>query len=271
MIRSLFVLQRKMNRMRNTWRTSTSNVHNDENVLQKFMRRMSSYGTRSGTTSQNNCLVRNENQSSSTPRPSIATSSFVFRQSEMERHLQIQALLYILAFLLSYVFIYVRRIVYQKTGSSPFVLVLIPRILRPLQGLFNIIIYTRVQVSRLKSRSGYSWLKAFFKVVTSFDDHDSLEVVNTSRSGQRGSVLSRVILNRRDKHNQQNAEEMAAKTNEDGMNNGVDVRDDCDDNPHSHPPSDGEEREEDLFDLEISIRESSNSLHEMDSAMVCSE
>ncbi len=102
----------------------------------------------------------------------------------MKRNLQIQASLYTCGFICTYIFAYVYRMTYIKKGSAHFALVLCTRIFRPLQGLFNIIIYTRVRVSNLCSATGMSWFRAFFTIVTTFDDNeDGLE--GNNRSGHR--------------------------------------------------------------------------------------
>lgn len=205
MILSMIMLQRKMSRLRNNWRTSTTQQPMEEtssfsvSIIKRFSRRfsrMSSLSLRSKNRDEDVSAGGGFRDTMMRPRPSIyePTSSrsitnrrTAIRQSEMERNLQFQAVLYALAFIITFLFTYVNRILVSKHGSSPFIILFLPRIFRPLQGLFNIIIYTRIRVSRLRKNTRYSWMKAFYTVVRSFDDHDDMTQHEESRSGGEGS------------------------------------------------------------------------------------
>ena len=211
MIWSLIKLQRKMNRLRNNWRTSTTQSVQESSfngsMINRFSRRISMMSSFTSQRSKNRdddlsggfrdtIRDRQSIYASTSPSRSITNRSSVIRQSEMERNLQLQAVLYALGFIISFFFTYANRILVSKHGSSPFIILLLPRIFRPLQGLFNIIIYTRIRVSRLRANTGYSWMKAFYTVVRSFDDHDDCTYEESSgeeRRGRRRSIFQRLL------------------------------------------------------------------------------
>ncbi len=259
MVRSVFTLQRKMNRLSNSFRRSS---HGEESIVRKFMRRMSSLRSSQRNEDHNDTIL--PNTQSSITRPPRLRSSMVIRQSAMERCLRMQAILYLSSFLLTYIFTYTYRIVYQQTGSAPFVLVLLPRIFRPLQGLFNVIIYTRVRVSRMQSSTGYSWFRAFYKVVTSFDDHD-----DTTRSERRPRRHSFVFWNRQEvKHELPNEEEKVANVIEEdmGQSNNSEVY-----SSQSAQIIVNEEQHKGLIEMQVSCSKSSNSFNEVVDDTTCHE
>ena len=87
------------------------------------------------------------------------------RDDKMKYNLQVQALLYILAFTIVYLFSFINRIFVQVTGSVPYYLLFIARTINPLQGFFNMIIYTRIHVSELRSKSNLPWIRAIWTVL----------------------------------------------------------------------------------------------------------
>lgn len=91
-----------------------------------------------------------------------------------------------------YLFAYV-HVTQQISGSSPYVIALLARIFHPFQGLFNIIIYTRVRESKLRAETGYCWIRAFYLVVTSFDDHDDLAGRGNRQSRRKTCFIDRVF------------------------------------------------------------------------------
>mmetsp|Transcript_7810 Transcript_7810/g.8599 ORF Transcript_7810/g.8599 Transcript_7810/m.8599 type:complete len:479 (+) Transcript_7810:191-1627(+) len=93
-----------------------------------------------------------------------------------------QALLFIAAFLGSNLFTYINNIVFQVTGETPYWLAFIARTVNGLQGLFNVLVFTRPHIISLRRKhKSYSWLKAFWTIVKSGGDHDG----NTRRRGKR--------------------------------------------------------------------------------------
>lgn len=175
---SMFLLQRNLNKLRNQWRSSTSQPPSIRSRMSNRMSQarrsvISTISSFRSSYNSNNIPEEDGSARSSTfvsRRP--MRGSILIQQQETERNLQMQAILYIAAFLLTYIFSYIHRILYQRNGSSPFVLIMLSRIFRPMQGFLNILIYTRIKVARLRSTTDYSRIKAFFIVVTSFDDRD---------------------------------------------------------------------------------------------------
>ena len=180
MIWNIYVLQRNMRSLRESWRHPVqSDNHNEGNaVVRRISRRMSSFASsivslggpphsnnHSDTSSSHHTLPSRSNRR----RLSISSS----QQANSERDDLIkQAILYSSSFLLIYLFPYIYHIINQLNGSAPFPIILAARILGPFQGVLNIIIYTRIRVSNICAQSDCSWLSAFWLVVTSGVDHE---------------------------------------------------------------------------------------------------
>ena len=97
-------------------------------------------------------------------------------RSNRAKSVTIQAILYVMAFLLSWIFVCVNMIIENKRGTSgvPYVLRLMGKISNPLQGFNTMLVYTRPHViSCRRKHKEYSWLRAFFSVITSGGDNDS--------------------------------------------------------------------------------------------------
>ena len=78
----------------------------------------------------------------------------------------IQTMLYVLAFLFTYVPILVFRNFIGYAGHPPTIILWILHGLFPLGGLFNILVYTRVPMASVKRlRPDYSWWKTFYMVL----------------------------------------------------------------------------------------------------------
>jgi hypothetical protein len=108
-----------------------------------------------------------------------------------DKEVALQATLFIAAFFCTFVFAFVARIMEQdpEGGGAPFLLLLLTRTLNPLQGFFNILVYTRPHVSALRRRHlSYSRLRAFWIVVKAGGDHDR---PSTGRRTRRLSWISR--------------------------------------------------------------------------------
>ena len=61
----------------------------------------------------------------------------------------------------------------HKYGEAPYVLIFLSRSIFPLQGLFNILIYTHPHVSSyLRNHPEDSWIRAFLEVFKSGGDND---------------------------------------------------------------------------------------------------
>ena len=109
-------------------------------------------------------------------RPSLAS---VRRRKEISR----RAIAYILCSFLTYIFAFIFRVWPHSGHHPPFALELLRSIFLPLQGLFNIIIYTYPHVmSRKRNNPEYSWLRTFWEVVQSGGDSDQVMVSPRNRS-----------------------------------------------------------------------------------------
>ena len=86
--------------------------------------------------------------------------------NHLVRETVIQTMLYVLAFLLTYVPILVYRNFIGYAGHPPTIILWILHGLFPLGGLFNILVYTRAPMASVKRlRPDYSWWKTFYMVL----------------------------------------------------------------------------------------------------------
>lgn len=84
-----------------------------------------------------------------------------------------QAVWYIGAFMITYIFSHIALIMDNKGGSGSFVVLFIAKTLQPLQGLLNIFVYTRPYVKKLRQGDiTKTYLQAFIAVVLSGGDDD---------------------------------------------------------------------------------------------------
>lgn len=114
------------------------------------------------------------------------------------RSFLVQAQWYVLAFLLTHALPITITIMRKFSITPSFWLYLFARFLSPLQGLFNIVVYTRPHVTNQRKRKpSLTWWGAFKKVVASGGDDDAdrtnrLRGANTRRSlsspSSRGSL-----------------------------------------------------------------------------------
>lgn len=167
-------LSRQMQKLANSWRQgSLDETQNDAGLLRRLSRRMSSFRlsepglplTNPDRSTEVASMV--EGSTTSFTLPARSNRSSTRRNGDMKQHLKIQALLYVVAFITVYLFGFINQIAVEINGSAPFIITLIERITNPLQGFCNIIIYTRIRVSSLRSTSNLSWFKAFWTVVKS--------------------------------------------------------------------------------------------------------
>ena len=91
-----------------------------------------------------------------------------------------RAAAYVIGFMLTNVFSFVNRYVEMYgSGPVPFIIIFLPRFFFPLQGLFNVIVYTYPYViSYRRIHTDCNWFQAFWKVINSGGDSDQ------SRSGR---------------------------------------------------------------------------------------
>ena len=119
----------------------------------------------------------NNNNRQRFPRRDSSSWLHVISRSNNEpsnriKSVTIQAILYVMAFFFSWIFVCVNIIIERKHGIT-YVMRLMSRILNPLQGFNTMLVYTRPHVISLRrTHKEYSWLKAFFIVITSGGDDD---------------------------------------------------------------------------------------------------
>ena len=143
---------------------------------------------RGGTT---NNMTRNH-ETNSIIRQSQHNPSSVFNSMTTQKEVLTQACLFILAMVTSLLFSTITRTCEAFTGELPFWSFLIARILYPMQGLLNILVYTRPHVISVRKRSPhYSWRKAFWIVVQRGGDHGGLIASRRQRRVRRLSWISR--------------------------------------------------------------------------------
>mmetsp|Transcript_3601 Transcript_3601/g.5318 ORF Transcript_3601/g.5318 Transcript_3601/m.5318 type:complete len:433 (+) Transcript_3601:130-1428(+) len=128
----------------------------------------------------------------------LARSRDIFRRpsqrpcsSAAKRRHQIaqRALWFILAFILTYIFTITTRILLDK---SPYFLQFLSRLFIPLQGFFNILVFTSPHVAGYRQKNPEcSWFRAFWNVMKSGGDKD---VFYSTRRGKGASKLRRKSL-----------------------------------------------------------------------------
>jgi hypothetical protein len=100
------------------------------------------------------------------------------------RDISSRAYAYIVGYLMTYSFSIIFRLWQLKTPDVPFIVIMLARILYPLQGFFNVVIYTYPHVVSCRRNHGdYSWLKAFWEVLKSGGDSDQVRVGRMSQNG----------------------------------------------------------------------------------------
>lgn len=90
---------------------------------------------------------------------------------------------YAAAFMITFTFPYIVTISGLMGAEAPFALKIFSRLLQPLQGLFNMLVYTRPHVKNYRSIHPESkWLGAFLYVVSKGGDDDRTAMQRSSRS-----------------------------------------------------------------------------------------
>lgn len=172
LIWNLITIRRRLSSLSTSWTRPPIQQSRNGSIIQRISMRLRSSlsparpGARESTTPSSFTVPRR----TSRHMPS----------DDMLNNLRAQALLYIAAFVFVYLCSFVYRILVQLKGSGPFFLVFIARILNPLQGFFNVLIYTRIRISRLRSTSNISWLKAFWLIISRPDGEVGSSSLRTS-------------------------------------------------------------------------------------------
>ena len=143
-------------------------------------------------------------------------SSLNSARGSKERQVMIQALFYVSAFFISFIWSYIIIIYEKKAGERSFVLSILSRLFQPMLGLFNVLIYTRYHVASVRSMyPEKNWFQAFFFAVKSAGDNEefreetaqrrlkrriekrnSLKTMNLITTGQETSVTNTDRSNR---------------------------------------------------------------------------
>ena len=146
---------------------------------------------------------RDSNQCASSPladhlsRPSRS-------QIERLREVTHRGIAYIIGYQLTYGFSGIYRIIDTYAPyPPPFAIIFLSRFFIPLQGLFNVFIYTHSHVtSYRRNHSGVSWLKGLWEVIKSGGDSDQLRTRANRRESLRKQQL---VLAQSEMKNQKSA------------------------------------------------------------------
>mmetsp|Transcript_25666 Transcript_25666/g.38407 ORF Transcript_25666/g.38407 Transcript_25666/m.38407 type:complete len:532 (-) Transcript_25666:2253-3848(-) len=167
------------------WRTGTSLANQEARNTDHTTRIQAFFSSLIGSTNESDVPTRRASN------PTIPVRQRSRASSRRIKDVKEQSILFIVAFLLTYSFTYVNRIVEQVNGSSPFWLHLLARTMISNQGAFNILVYTRPHVTTLRRRNqDLSWFAAFCIVVKRGGDHDRADTRRNSSVVSRASIVS---------------------------------------------------------------------------------
>lgn len=191
------------------WLTEYTNFIKNRNRRLSFIGAPSSPGWRINNDSQDEeetgclacCSKKNYLDSSPNALANVNASPLAAHLSRpsnaaMKRRRSItnRALAYIIGYLLTYVFTVTYRLFENFGVEPPYTIIFFSRLLYPLQGLFNVLIYTYPYVLLTRQKfSEYSWLKAFWEVVKSGGDSDQIPVSRSARR-RRSSAARRLTF-----------------------------------------------------------------------------
>ena len=117
-------------------------------------------------------------------RPSRASKQ---RRIDIRR----RAIAYIIGFACTYFFAIIARYWEVAAGRAPFAIILITRTLYPLQGFFNLLIYTYPHADAYHRRHRCSWFKAFVKIIRAGGDSDQHRELRPTLRRQRHTIQRR--------------------------------------------------------------------------------
>jgi hypothetical protein len=103
-----------------------------------------------------------------------------------QKEISNRAFAFIIGYLMTYFFSILYRSIQIVTNTEPpFVIMYLARLFYPMQGLFNVLIYTYPHVNSCRQdHIEYSWFRAFYEVVKSGGDSDQIR----TRRKRRGSI-----------------------------------------------------------------------------------
>lgn len=111
------------------------------------------------------------------PTPSVL-NNYLSRPSRVSirrlKDISNRTIAYTTAFLLTFIFAIINHIVgTYGIEPTPFIIIFLARVFFPLQGLFNILVYTYPHVaSYRRNHSDHNWFRAFWEVIKSGGDSD---------------------------------------------------------------------------------------------------
>ena len=121
------------------------------------------------------------------------------RNDRVGKEVIAQALIYIGCFFLTYIFTAIVNFAKMQGKPVPFALQLLARLTMPMQGVFNIIVYTRPHIVSLRRHNPqYSWFKAFIIVFKTGGDNDSVGRRSNQQPASNEDISRRQKLIRRD-------------------------------------------------------------------------
>lgn len=183
---------------------SNTNINSEGSSPNNILHRSSSsvqFATLQATEESSNTRTTNSSLNPPSGQRSGPTrqSTAGIRQSSVRRsqtrEIHRQAVLYFLAFGFTFGFIFLAEIMEAilGRGNVPFAFYVLIDIFLPLQGVFNILVFMRPQVTKLRRRNpGYSYLKTLFVCLRNID-------VSGSGGVRRGGSL-RVSVRRSSRH-----------------------------------------------------------------------
>jgi len=98
-----------------------------------------------------------------------------------QSHIVHRATAYIIGYSLTYIFPLIFRSWLQTGSQPPFTIILLSRFFSPMQGFFNVLIYTYPHVKSVRVVESCSYLKALYMVVKSGGDSDQIYVGKRDR------------------------------------------------------------------------------------------
>ena len=140
----------------------------------------------------NKILRRKENILSTIPTSVLAarlsrpSQASIIRMKDTSH----RAIFYIIAFIATNLFTTIKVLIeLNSSNAPPFSIILLARLTFPLQGFFNMLVYTYPHVqSYYRNRSDVSCFRAFVQVIKSGGDSDQIARAMSDNSGRRQSI-----------------------------------------------------------------------------------
>jgi hypothetical protein len=140
-----------------------------------------------------NKVLRRKDNRRATTNPTSVLAARLSRPSQAEinrmKEISYRAIFYIISFFFAFIFSAIHRLMEVYSSSvPPFTIILLARLFYPLQGFFNILVYTYPHVqSYRRNHSEVSYFRAFVQVIKSGGDSDQIRTI-AGRPGRRQSL-----------------------------------------------------------------------------------